>query len=489
MLRLLPAAGRILGGGALRRRDLLQPCRSRDARRARRRHGDDLPGAGDQPQSRCSPSGGRSARCSNAISACAASGARERARTARRRSASPIRTAARRVSLPAFRRHEAAGDDRHRAGRRSALLIADEPTTALDVTIQAQILDLLRRLQAERGMGMLLITHDLGVVARMAHRVGVMYAGEIVEEGRARLSSPAAPSLHAETVRRLARSRAARRAAGDDSRQVPPLAMPAGCRFAERCAHAWERCREQSPDWREVGVGHRVRCHWRAEARRRSVIGPPRGRSGGGRSPPAIRERAVPAQVTDLRVHFPIRRGILQRTVGHVARRWRLAGTRARPHAGAGRRIGLRQDDGRQGHAATDQADAGSVSSGGERTGRPRAAKRCGRCARAHADDFPGSVRLAQPAPAVGEIIAEGMSALGMCSPTAATRGARRSPPCCNRSACPTEAPALSARVLRRPAPAHRHRPRAGRAAGTDRSATSRPRRSTSRCRRRSSTC
>ncbi|MDR0441441.1 MAG: ABC transporter ATP-binding protein, partial [Candidatus Accumulibacter sp.] len=62
------------------------------------------------------------------------------------------------------------------------LLIADEPTTALDVTIQAQILELLRRLQSERGMGMLLITHDLGVVARMAHRIGVMYAGEIVEE-------------------------------------------------------------------------------------------------------------------------------------------------------------------------------------------------------------------------------------------------------------------------------------------------------------------
>jgi ABC-type dipeptide/oligopeptide/nickel transport system ATPase component len=102
---------------------------------------------------------------------------------------------------------------------RPRLLIADEPTTALDVTIQAQVLELLRRLQAEHAMGMLLITHDLGVVAQMATRVSVMYAGEIVEEAPREVffSSPR-PPVYAETLCRLARSRAPRRPTGDDSR-------------------------------------------------------------------------------------------------------------------------------------------------------------------------------------------------------------------------------------------------------------------------------
>ena len=126
------------------------------------------------------------------------------------------------------------------------LLIADEPTTALDVTIQAQILDLLRRLQAERGMGMLLITHDLGVVAHMAHRVGVMYAGEIVEEAPrdAFFASPRHPYSQKLFA---ALPDPARRGGQLDTitGQVPSLsAMPTGCRFAERCPHAWARCRD-----------------------------------------------------------------------------------------------------------------------------------------------------------------------------------------------------------------------------------------------------
>ena len=201
------------------------------------------------------------------------------------------------------------------------LLIADEPTTALDVTIQAQILDLLRRLQAERGMGMLLITHDLGVVARMAHRIAVMYAGEIVEEAP-RASFFAAPR-HPYTQKLFAALPDMTRRVGrleTIAGQVPPLsAMPSGCRFAERCPHAWERCRAESPAWSDAGDGHRVRCHWVAE-----------GRDAGASRSPGLEIRPPPSAgaqgqgksrllaVADLRVHFPIRRGFLQRTVGHV---------------------------------------------------------------------------------------------------------------------------------------------------------------------------
>ncbi len=202
------------------------------------------------------------------------------------------------------------------------LLIADEPTTALDVTIQAQILDLLRRLQAERGMGMLLITHDLGVVARMAHRVGVMYAGEIVEE--APRDSFFSIPLHPYTQKLFA-------ALPDMTRrharletivgQVPPLhSMPPGCRFAARCPQAWERCRNESPAWTDQGHGHRVRCHWVVEGRHAGDSRNPEVR--GTDRPPAFAgamvEEAELLNVVDLRVHFPIRRGFLQRTVGHV---------------------------------------------------------------------------------------------------------------------------------------------------------------------------
>ncbi len=193
------------------------------------------------------------------------------------------------------------------------LLIADEPTTALDVTIQAQILDLLGGLQAARGMGMLLITHDLGVVARMAHRIGVMYAGELVET---------APREDFFTAPRHPYTQALFAALPEVSRrglplatipgQVPSLAaMPAGCRFAERCPHVMPVCREQSPPWRDIRPGHVVRCHWRGEGAaaraadelRRAVLHSP--------------DRHV-LEVADLKVHFPIRRGLLQRTVGHV---------------------------------------------------------------------------------------------------------------------------------------------------------------------------
>ncbi|MDE2585493.1 MAG: dipeptide ABC transporter ATP-binding protein [Betaproteobacteria bacterium] len=224
------------------------------------------------------------------------------------------------------------------------LLIADEPTTALDVTIQAQILDLLAKLQAERGMGMLLITHDLGVVARSAHRVGVMYAGEIVEtaDRNTFFRTPRHPytqKLFAALPDMAQRGGVLATIPG----QVPSLAaMPTGCRFAPRCPHAWELCREMSPDWTELGAGHRVRCHWVAaqesesgEAAKAAPLAPAaEGAMLAAPPAPSQAEIAVPGAdaagarqsipsepllaVTDLKVHFPIRKGILQRTVGHV---------------------------------------------------------------------------------------------------------------------------------------------------------------------------
>ena len=218
------------------------------------------------------------------------------------------------------------------------LLIADEPTTALDVTIQAQILDLLACLQAERRMGMLLITHDLGVVARMAHRVGVMYAGEIVEEAPrdAFFSTPRHPyaqKLFAALPDLTRRGGRLDTIAG----QVPSLAaMPKGCRFAERCPQVFDRCRTKSPGWSEFAAGHRVRCHWVAEERhagnsdqRERTAGRPALASEGCTVSPVsvLHARALagrPAgegrllEVADLAVHFPIRRGFFQRTVGYV---------------------------------------------------------------------------------------------------------------------------------------------------------------------------
>ena len=197
------------------------------------------------------------------------------------------------------------------------VLVADEPTTALDVTIQAQILDLLKGLQAERGMALLLITHDLGVVARMADRVAVMYAGEIVElaSREAFFRAPQHPysqKLFAAlpTPRRRAAELAVIRG------QVPPLTRRFDhCRFAERCDFVFERCRVEAPGLLEPVPGHLARCHLRESgpAGPRQAEGP--GTDSLVKDEP---EAKVLLEVRDLKVHFPIRRGIFRRTVGHV---------------------------------------------------------------------------------------------------------------------------------------------------------------------------
>ena len=143
------------------------------------------------------------------------------------------------------------------------LLIADEPTTALDVTIQAQILDLLRSLQQERGMALVLITHNMGVVSEMAQRVAVMYAGQIMEqqEAQALFTSPQHPYTEALMAAMPERSDGLTRLATIPG-MVPGLYdRPSGCLFAPRCAYAVDSCRAERPALREWQSG-RVRCQF-----------------------------------------------------------------------------------------------------------------------------------------------------------------------------------------------------------------------------------
>jgi peptide/nickel transport system ATP-binding protein len=143
-----------------------------------------------------------------------------------------------------------------------ALLIADEPTTALDVTIQAQVLDLMRALRSETRTAVLLITHDLGVVAEMADRVLVMYAGQVVEEGpvEAIFSLPQHPYTVGLMGAIPALGARGGRLAAIDGMVPAATAMPQGCRFAARCPFADARCRRDAPPVADVGAGHRSRC-------------------------------------------------------------------------------------------------------------------------------------------------------------------------------------------------------------------------------------
>jgi oligopeptide/dipeptide ABC transporter ATP-binding protein len=145
---------------------------------------------------------------------------------------------------------------------RPVLLIADEPTTALDVTVQAQILDLIRRLQAEMGMSVLLITHDLGIVAETCERVMVMYAGRIVE--RASATALYRRPRHPYTSGLLASSPRL----GNKQSVLPtipgvvpgPSQRGAGCHFAARCSRAIDRCRIETPPLEEIEPGHDAAC-------------------------------------------------------------------------------------------------------------------------------------------------------------------------------------------------------------------------------------
>lgn len=198
------------------------------------------------------------------------------------------------------------------------LLIADEPTTALDVTIQAQILELLKQIQRDTGMAILLITHDLGVVAQMADHVAVMYAGQVVESAsREQFFSHTRHPYTKKLFDSLPSEQKREQRLTVIKGTVPPLNQEfQGCRFADRCDAAWDHCQQAIPQWFE-NDNHGVRCH----------LYDPQAMNEPHESAPAQHDsklsEVIPSsqqalRVADLKVHFPIKKGILQRVVGHI---------------------------------------------------------------------------------------------------------------------------------------------------------------------------
>ena len=196
------------------------------------------------------------------------------------------------------------------------LLIADEPTTALDVTIQAQVLGLLKDLQRQTGMAILLITHDLGVVAEVADRVAVMYAGQIIEQAAAdHFFGQAGHPYSRQLFESLPGSNKRGQRLTVIEGVVPELNREFSlCRFLDRCAHKIAVCSEEPPPWDVIGADQGMRCHL---ARQDAAAASPAARNA---QVDASMDRAPEPllQVSDLRVHFPIHKGVFKRIIGHV---------------------------------------------------------------------------------------------------------------------------------------------------------------------------
>ena len=327
ILRLLPPTGRIAEGRVLLHGRDISDCSETEIRRIRGRR---IAMIFQEPQTSLNPVVSIGAQI---VEALRAGGEKDR-RRAVDRAAGLLHAVG--IPEPAHRArefpHQLSGGMKQRVMIAMAIaanpdiLIADEPTTALDVTVQAQILDLLKRLQADRGMALLLITHDLGVVAETADRVAVMYAGQIVEQATATDFFGSASHPYS---RKLFQSLPGQ--AGREGRlaviggTVPELSPDlSGCRFAPRCEFSEDRCRLEAPSWHEVSHRHRARCHrFDASSDHTSssavveVNEPVRkdraDRRAGETDAAAAIGGAPLLRVECLKVHIPVRRGLFRR--------------------------------------------------------------------------------------------------------------------------------------------------------------------------------
>ena len=411
------------------------------------------------------------------------------------------RAGARHPQLPApvLRRHAPARHARHgHVATSPALLIADEPTTALDVTIQAQILELLRELNRDFGTAIVLISHDLGVIASVCARVVVMYAGEVVEEGSTEevLSDPRHPYTWAliNAVPRIDRHTPGnRRLTTIEGAPPDPLDLPQGCRFAPRCPFRIERCTEH-PELLEVAPGRNARC-WVTQAG--EPLPPPRAPL-----PAAPRAVDAPAAPRRPRRGRAAPRGARPGEALPAAARTASSQKRLIVHAVDGvdldvaarrdrrprRRVGLRQIDACP--RCVDphpQAGRGLDRASRARTSRAASAAEIRPLRRRMQMVFQDPYASLNPRMTVADISAS------RCASTALPRPRPRpreqvAELLVDRRPQPEGGAALPARVLRRPAPAHLDRPGARGRARTSSSPTSRSRRSTSTSRRRSST-
>jgi len=200
---------------------------------------------------------------------------------------------------------------------RPALLVADEPTTALDVTTQAQILGLMQKLQKEINMGIILITHDMGVVNQLADEVCIMYAGQVVEYGT---REDVFSNMQHPYTRRLLESIPSSSDISHKLHTIPGLVPSAtafpetGCRFADRCVEALDKCKTETPGDISCGTSdiHRAACHLLHATCDRSAAAHKDTR------PEKPENGELLVEVANLHTHFPVKRGLLQRTVNHV---------------------------------------------------------------------------------------------------------------------------------------------------------------------------